>query len=85
MKALRDGESSHTYRVRAADGVHRWLAGMTAEQRGEVLTRAQQDAERPAQLTGAQTPDGAAEGASRAAQRQPEAPLSAGHKGKARP
>ena len=35
---LQHGEASKTYRVRAGEDVHQWLANMTAEQRGEMLT-----------------------------------------------
>jgi hypothetical protein len=35
---LKHGEASKTYRVRAGEDVHQWLANMTAEQRGEMLT-----------------------------------------------
>lgn len=48
MQTLQEGEDSRTYRVRAPEAVHEWLSGMSAEERGQMLTTAcQLDLGRP--------------------------------------
>lgn len=80
MKALQEGESSHTYRVRAPDPVHSWWGSLTAEQRGEVLAHVfagrpvspQEAPEQAAQALAAETPGNPSEAPSRPAQGQLE-------------
>jgi hypothetical protein len=38
-KLLSDGEMSRTHRVRAAPEVHDWFSNLTAEERGEKLSK----------------------------------------------